>query len=301
MIVEALTGKRLPHGRREGLRTLQEEIYADSFERIVLRPLGATIGAEVEGADLCGGLDDATFAEIERAFLAYKVLFFRGQPMSARQHLDFARRFGELEEHPFLPSGDSEEVVRFSKDENTVGIENMWHSDVSWRLEPALGSVLRAREVPAVGGDTLFSDMVAAYECLPEDVKEAVEGMTAVHDFAHNFGLAMSAEDREKFREQYPPAEHPVVRTHPVTGKRLLYINAIFTSHIVGLDRETSDAVMDALFAQAAIPEFQCRFRWERDSVALWDNRSVQHYATNDYWPQVRVMDRVSIVGDRPR
>ena len=279
---------------------MQNENEGEKYERIALRPLGVTIGAEVSGADLCGDLDDDTFAEIERAFLSYKVLFFRNQPLTPQQHLAFARRFGDLEEHPFLPRGDSDQVVRFEKDEKTVGIENMWHSDVSWRIEPALGSVLRAREVPPVGGDTLFADMVAAYECLPPKVKEALDGMTAMHDFAHNFGMAMSAEDRQKFSEQYPPAEHPIVRTHPVTGKRILYLNAIFTSHIVGLERAESDALMDALCAQAAIPEFQCRFRWEPDSVALWDNRSVQHYAASDYWPQSRIMDRVSIIGDRP-
>ena len=301
MIADALTGNRLPHGRRDALKRLQEEIEARSYNRISLQPLSATIGAEVQGVDLCKDVDDETFAEIEHAFLDYKVLFFRDQPMSAERHLLFAKRFGELEQHPFLPTGDDEQIVRFSKDAKTVGVENQWHSDVSWRLTPALGSMLRAREVPRVGGDTLFSDMVAAYECLSDDVKQALEGMTAIHDFAHTFGLAMRPEELEKHAKEYPPAEHPVVRTHPVTGKRLLYVNAIFTSHLVGMDREESDRTLDALFSQAAIPEFQCRFRWAKDSVALWDNRAVQHYATNDYWPQRRVMERVSMIGDQPR
>jgi len=301
MITEALAPSRLPVGRRDALRRLQLENESRCYERISLVPASATIGAEVRGVNLCDEIDDATFAEIEQAFLDYKVLFFRDQPMTDERHVAFARRFGELEEHPFLPRGSADQIIRFAKDEATVGVENLWHSDVSWRLTPALGSMLRAREVPRVGGDTLFADMVAAYECLPERVRDALEGMTAVHDFAHNFGLAMSAEDLAKYRERFPPAEHPIVRTHPVTGKRLLYVNGIFTSHVVGLDREESDRLLDALFAQAAIPEFQCRFRWEPDSVALWDNRSTQHYAVNDYWPQSRVMERVSIVGDRPR
>lgn len=300
-IADALKTSRLPVGRRAALRRLQEEIESKHYEILSLQPLGATIGAEVSGVNLCEDLDDRTFAEIEQAFLDYKVLFFRDQPLPEDRHLAFARRFGQLEEHPFLPRGGADEIIRFAKDEATVGVENIWHSDVSWRLAPALGSVLRAREVPRVGGDTLFSDMVAAYECLPEQVREELEGMTAVHDFAHNFGLTLSAEDLAKYREKFPPAEHPIVRTHPVTGKKLLYVNGIFTSHIVGLDGAESDRLLDALFAQAAIPEFQCRFRWAPDSVALWDNRSTQHYAVSDYWPQPRVMERVSIIGDRPR
>jgi taurine dioxygenase len=301
MIAEMLTGNRLPQGRRAALHRLQEEIEAQRYQRIGLAPMGPTIGAEVEGVSLCEDLDDATFAEVERAFLYYKVLFFRDQPMSDERHLAFARRFGELEQHPFLPSGSDDQIVRFEKNKETVGVENLWHSDVSWREKPALGSFLRAREVPRVGGDTLFADMVAAYECLPGNVKEALEGMTAIHDFAHSFGLAMTPDDLEKYRKEFSPVEHPVVRVHPVTGKKLLYVNAIFTSHVVGVEREESDRILDALFAQAAIPEYQCRFRWQPDSVALWDNRAVQHYASSDYWPQRRVMERVSIIGDRPR
>ncbi|MFT5041361.1 MAG: taurine dioxygenase, partial [Hyphomicrobiaceae bacterium] len=212
MIAEALTGKRLPHGQRKELHRLQEEVQSPRYERISLKPMSATIGAEIEGADLCNDIDEATFAEIERAFLNYKVLFFRNQPISDERHLAFAKRFGELEQHPFLPSGSDEQIIRFAKDEASVGIENMWHSDVSWRLTPALGSVLRAREVPPVGGDTLFADMIAAYECLPNDVKQALEGMTAIHDFAHNFGLALSPDELARYREKFPPAEHPVVR-----------------------------------------------------------------------------------------
>lgn len=301
MIVESLTGKRTPHGPRSPLRELQEEIESKEYHHISVVPQGATIGAEIQGLDLCSPIDAATFEELEQAFIDYKVLFFRNQALDEDSHLGFARMFGPLEEHPFLPSGEDDQIVRFAKDEQAIGLENMWHSDVSWRKTPALGSVLRAREVPKVGGDTLFADMVAAYECLPDAVKRKLEGMTAVHDFSNSFGLMMSSEDLAKHQETYPPMEHPIIRTHPVSGRRLLYVNAIFTSHIVGMDREESDRTLDALFAQAAIPEFQCRFRWEPDSVAFWDNRSVQHYATNDYWPQVRVMERVSIVGDEPR
>jgi taurine dioxygenase len=192
------------------------------------------------------------------------------------------------------------EVVRFAKDAETVGVENIWHSDVSWREVPALGSVLRAREVPPVGGDTLFSDMTAAYEGLDDEVKRRIDGLSAVHDFTQSFGVGMPPERLAEMQTRFPAVEHPVVRTHPRTGRRILYVNAIFTSHIVGMPREESDALLDFLFQQASIPEYQCRFRWQKNSIAFWDNRSVQHYAVNDYWPQPRVMERVAIVGDRP-
>jgi len=212
------------------------------------------------------------------------------------------RRFGELEEHPFLPATEGHgHVIRFEKGADVAGVENVWHSDVSWREAPSLGSVLRCVETPSAGGDTLFADMVAAYEGLPDAVKQRIEGLRAVHDFTRSFGLGLPPEELAERRRQFPPVEHPVVRTHPVTGCRILYVNAIFTSHITGLEREESDRLLDLLFRQAAVPEYQCRLRWEKDAVAFWDNRAVQHYAASDYWPERRVMERVTIVGDRPR
>ncbi|MEE9608821.1 MAG: TauD/TfdA family dioxygenase [Myxococcota bacterium] len=277
------------------------ELAALPFERISLRALSPTIGAEIGGVDLTQPIDDATFAEVERAFLAHKVVFFRGQPISAQQQLAFAQRFGALDEHPFLPAKDGRpDVVRFEKSEVTAGVENIWHSDVSWRELPPLGSMLHAIDVPEVGGDTLWADMEAAYEGLSDEVRERIEGLEAVHDFANTFGRALSPEKLAENRRRFPPVAHPVVRTHPVTGRRSIYVNAIFTSHIVGLEPEQSDALLRLLCAQAHVPEYQCRFRWEGDSVALWDNRSAQHYAASDYWPRRRVMERVAIIGDRP-
>jgi taurine dioxygenase len=274
---------------------------ARGFERIRATPLAPVIGAEIEGVDLRRPLDDATFAEVERALHEFKVVFFRDQDVTEAQQADFARRFGELEEHPFLPSPDGKpEVIRFAKDEETVGVENVWHSDVSWRRVPSLGSVLRARVVPAIGGDTLWADMESAYQGLSDELKARIESAVAVHDFVQSFGLGMSPERRAEMREKYPPAEHPVVRTHPATGRRCLYVNAIFTSHVKGLEPEESDALLRTLFRQAAVPEYQVRFRWSPHAVAFWDNRSTQHYAASDYWPQERVMDRITIVGDRP-
>jgi len=288
-------------GRRPYLRRRAEELAALRFERIGLRPLAATVGAEVEGVDLREPLDGETFAEIRRAFLAWRVLFFRDQPISAEQHVAFARRFGELEGHPVLPTRDAGgALVIFAKDAETTGYENLWHADVTFRECPALGAMLRAVEVPALGGDTLFADMVAAYEGLAPETKRRIDGLRAIHDFGTSFGLGLPAEERERKRRELPPVSHPVVRTHPETGERALFVNPIFTDHVEGVSAAESDALLEQLFREAQVPEYQCRFRWTVDAIALWDNRAVQHYAVNDYWPARRVMERATIAGDRP-
>lgn len=289
---------------RVGKRPYLAERYAylsgRTYDHFKVRPLAPTIGAEVEGVQLAR-LDAAGIADVRRALLDFRVVFFREQELTIQEHKAFAERFGEIEEHPFIPSKNGHpDVIRFEKGPELVGVENQWHSDVSWREVPSFGSVLRAVEVPAVGGDTLFADMVAAYECLSDRMKERLEGLVAVHDFVNSFGLALSSEEREKRREEFPPARHPVVRTSPDTGERCLYVNAIFTSHIEGMERAESDALLAELYAEAHVPEYQVRFRWEKDSVAFWDNRMVQHYAANDYWPRGRVMERVTIIGERP-
>ena len=288
-------------GPRRSLQDVRERLAKLTFERIAVRPLSPTIGAELSGIDLAEPLDEATFEELHRALIEFKVIFFRDQKLTTAQHVAFARRFGELEVHPFLPSNtDFAELVRFAKDEKTVGVENQWHSDVSWRLEPSLGSVLRAIRTPAVGGDTLFCDMAAAYKGLSDELKRQIEGRTAVHDFTYSFGMAMDAETLEQKRKEFPPAHHPVVRTHPETGEKILYVNGIFTSHIEDMDADASDTLLETLCRQSNSPELQCRFHWENDSIAFWDNRSTQHYAASDYWPQQRIMERATVVGDKP-
>ena len=266
-----------------------------------------TIGAEVAGIDLRQPLDDETQAELHRALLEWKVLFFRGQHLDAEQHHTLGRRWGRLEWHPFAaPTGFTQDepaeskVVRLAKDEKSVGRENIWHSDVTWRECPSLGSILRAVEVPEVGGDTLFADMGAAYDCLDDELKERIDGLAAVHDWWDTFGRGMSAEERDTLRPDFPAVEHPVVRTHPETGRKTLFVNAAFTQHIVGLDPDESEALLDLLYRQAAFPEYQVRFRWQPGDVVFWDNRSTQHYASSDYFPQRRVMERITVVGDRP-
>jgi taurine dioxygenase len=287
-------------GPRACVREERDRLEKLSFERIVVKPLAPTIGAEIEGVDL-GRLDDETFAEIHAAWLAYKVVFFRNQQVDAEQQMAFGKRFGPLESHPFLPpSATHDEIVRFEKDENLGSYENLWHSDVSWRETPALASVLRAIEIPAIGGDTLFTDMITAYEGLDDETRRRIKTLTATHDFSHSFGKALSPKDLAERQKQFPAVSHPVVRTHPETGRKILYVNSIFTSHIDGLDAEESEELLDLLCRQATVPEYQCRFRWEANSVAFWDNRAVQHYAASDYWPSRRVMERIAIVGDRP-
>ncbi len=271
-----------------------------SVPTIVERKLSPQIGAEIHGVDLREELSDQTVSQIRDALLRNKVIFFREQDITSEQHIAFARRFGALEIHPATPKGQEHmEVLRISHGPNSRGTENNWHSDVTWRAEPSLGSILRAMELPEAGGDTLFANMEAAYDGLSPKMQEWICGLTAVHDIARVFAkrLKMTAEE---LHEKFPPQRHPVVRTHPETGRRSIYVNTGFTSHIEGLSRKESDWLLDHLYSQAARPEYQCRFVWRTNSIAFWDNRSSQHYAASDYFPLVRTMERVTVAGDRP-
>ena len=271
-----------------------------SFSRLEVMPMTPSIGAEIGGIDLSAEQDDETIAEIRAALLAHKVIFFRDQFITAQQHIAFARRFGTLEIHPATPKDQPDpEVLHIAYGPNSKGQENAWHSDVTWRAEPSLGSILRAVEVPPVGGDTLFADMGAAFRGLSPAMQDWCRGLTAVHDIARVFARRLGKRP-EELHDQYPPQRHPVVRTHPETGEQALYVNTAFTSHIEGLSEKESDWLLTHLYAQAAAPEYQCRFRWEAGSVAFWDNRAGQHYAASDYFPAVRRMERVTIAGDRP-
>jgi taurine dioxygenase len=270
-----------------------------------VEPLTPTIGAEILDIDLRLPPDTATKAALREALLAWKVLFFRDQDITTEQHLAFASVFGELEVHPFAPHKPGfPQVMEIAHGPGNKGRENAWHSDVTWRREPSLGSILRALEVPPLGGDTLFADMYAAYEGLSDEIKAEIDNKVAVHDFAH-FRTGMrrqgkSEEEIETFNRLYPKVEHPVVRTHPETKRKCLYVNVGFTQHIVGMEPEKSKALLKHLYAQAAIPEYQCRFRWRKNSIAFWDNRASQHYAASDYYPAIRRMERVTVIGDRP-
>lgn len=279
---------------RDRLRTLE-------WANFSARRLSPTVGAEITGVDLRDDLSAEVIAELDAALAAYKVLFFRDQPITSAQHVAFARRFGELEVHPFIPSNTAEPaLVRFEKSAEVAGYENSWHHDVTWRETPSRAAVLHAIRVPDVGGDTLFSDMYAAYDALDDETKERIAGLDAAHDFARSFGRQVAPDQLDEMRRRYPVVIHPVVVTHPVTGRPALYVNRNFTSHLVGLAPEESDELLRVLCRQAQIVEHQVRFSWQADSVAMWDNLAVQHYASSDYWPEIRVMERASIVGTRP-
>jgi len=278
------------------------------FQKFDVLPVTPHIGAEIEGIDLGGHLSDDTIEEIRAALVRHKVLFFRDQDITEEQHIAFGRRFGELEIHPVsLASGQPHPEIFHLKARPGMASEyrgrqrtgaNEWHSDVSWREIPSFGSILRGRVIPEVGGDTMWADMTAAYESLSPAMKEWVCSLTALHDgsgFATVMGIT-----REEWLERFPLQEHPVVRTIPETGKRALYVNRTFTHSIKGLSQKESDWLLDHLYEQASIPEYQVRLRWKENTFAFWDNRSCQHYAVGDYLPAMRHVERVTIIGDKP-
>ena len=268
------------------------------FERNLLSP---TLGAEIVGLSLDGELSSACITEIREALCAFKVLVFRNQNLSAGAHLAFARRFGELEVHPFIPPNpDYPELVRFEKSAEVAGYENLWHHDVTWREEPSMGAILRAIEVPDVGGDTLFCDMHAAYGGLTEELREKIDSLVAVHDYMKAFAHNVPEDKAAEMRALYPEVLHPVVRRHPETGQRSIFVNSVFTREIVGMSPEQGADILAELYAQADYPEYQVRVSWQPGTVVFWDNRAVQHYASSDYWPQPRIMERASVRGDRP-
>ena len=266
---------------------------------LMIEPLTPFIGAEITGVDL-REVTQEQVTGIRAALLKHQVVFFRDQTLNQEEHIRFARQFGELEIHPATPKGQNNpEVLHIAHGPESKGRENMWHSDVTWREKPSLGSILKAVEVPAVGGDTLFANMAEAYERLPDDIKDKIAGKIAVHDIARVFAGRLN-KTAEQLRETYPVMEHPIVRTHPETGANVLYVNNAFTSHIKGMDEDESKELLQALYRTASNPELQCRFRWRAGSLAFWDNRACQHFASSDYFPQVRKMERVTIAGDRP-
>ena len=279
--------------------------------------LTCAIGAELLDVNLGDAVrDDGLFQEIYAALLRHKVLFLRGQDLdklSRREHMAFAQRLGQLETHPMAPSHpDAPGLVQIYKtpDSPPDAYENAWHVDGTWRETPALGCVLRCIECPPVGGDTMWANMVLAYDKLPQHVKDEIAGLIASHSFNASFAAAMPRERRLRMKAEYPDAEHPVVRTHPETGEKILFVNA-FATHLVnyhtkahvryGQDyNKNGSELLQYLISQVYNPEFQVRWRWQPYSMAIWDNRSTQHYAVMDYPPCHRKMERAAIIGDKP-
>jgi taurine dioxygenase len=270
------------------------------------RPLTPAIGAVVEGVDLAAPLSDERIAQIRDALGERLVLFFENQRLSAAQQRDFAARFGPLYTHPFYPGHDeAPEVMLLAHDATHRANSDRWHNDVTYLERPPMAAVLYAEEIPELGGDTLWANMYLAYEALSDPLRRFVSELRAVHSFAKNFtperfaALGLEAR-RDAMYAQHPPISHPVARTNPQTGRKALYVNADFTDRIEGVSPRESETLLNLLFEHMAKPEFQVRWRWRANEVALWDNRWTQHCALADYFPARRRMRRATILGERP-
>ena len=268
---------------------------------IEIKPVTATIGAEISGIDLREPLSDGSVAEIRKALLDHLVVFFRNQPLTDEQHLAFALRFGPLSIPPLATKYQDSPAVTVLDQVNPKGEgADEWHSDNTFMAQPPLGSILRAAQLPEVGGDTCFASMYAAYEALSPPLQQLVEGLRAVHDITKPMRKAIQFGhtnlDLAEMQKRLPPVEHPVVLVHPETGRKALFVNRNSTTHIVGLTERENELLLPFLFDHVRSPEFQVRFHWAPGSMAFWDNRSVQHYAVADYYER-RVMRRVTIDG----
>ncbi len=264
-------------------------------------PLTPTIGAEVHGIDLGEAMTEAAFDALHEGWMRHQVLFFRDQPLDIEQLKALGRRFGELHVHPMGDVEGHPGVYRIHADANTKRFSGRgWHSDVSCDEKPPSASILHLHTVPDVGGDTVFANMYAAYEALSPTLAGFLDGLEACHSGRAAYQGYFGRSEETMRDGAYPEAVHPVIRTHPVTGRKALYVNEGFTFHIVGLEPEESYALLEFLYRHIASPDFQCRFRWRENSIAMWDNRCVQHTAIPDYMPQIRSGHRITVVGDRP-
>ena len=273
-----------------------------SYQTIEVNPVTPGIGAEISGVDLSSSLGNQQFQEVHDALMEHQVIFFRDQSIDLEQQNSFGRRFGELHIHPGSPAPEGHpEILVVHADENSKRIAGQhWHSDVSCDLEPPMGSILHLNTVPPSGGDTIFASMYEAYDALSDRLKTYLEGLTAVHDGEHVYRGRYVDRGGDDSGKIYPNAVHPVVRTHPVTQRKALFVNSTFTTRINEVPRDEGDAILSFLYQHCSQPAFQVRFRWQPDSIAFWDNRCVQHIAMWDYFPQVRSGFRVTVKGDRP-
>lgn len=278
-------------------------IEANTFKHIVAKPFAPNLGAEITGVDLSQTISEAEFSEIEAAFLAYQVLFFKDQKEIPPQvHIDLGKRFGPLHSHPAAPTmaGYPEIFEIHATRHSKVANGEFWHSDVSCDEKPPLGTMLQIHILPPCGGDTMFSNMYAAYDALSDAMKTFLDGLSATHASEHIYRGRYADRGQKDSDIAFPSASHPVVRTHPQTGRKALFVNRTFTTRIKELSEEESSAVLKMLFEHAESIQFQIRFRWSKNDVAFWDNRCCMHRAIWDYWPEERKGRRVTIKGDRP-
>ena len=269
-----------------------------------INPITPLIGAEISGVDLSKPLSSNEFGAVKEALLKHAVLFFRDQDLTIEQQKDFGRQFGELHIHPARDRNGLEghpEILYLNAGPDTSRVNgDEWHSDVSCDAEPPMGSILRLFEVPSSGGDTLFASMYAAYDALSEPMKAFLGELTATHDGGPNYIDRAKRAGIYKPDKVFPAHSHPIIRTHPETGRKAIYVNKIFTQFIDGMPKDESRAILDFLFQHIAKPDFQCRFKWEANAIAFWDNRCTLHHAMWDYYPEVRRGYRVTIKGDAP-
>lgn len=275
-------------------------------ERIEVVKMGAHIGAEIRGVNLSETQGDVILDAIHTALMDHGVIIFRNQTITSEAQIAFGRQFGELTIHPFSPNlpETPELIILDNHEKNPPRLTDQWHSDETFRKEPPMGTILRSAIIPPVGGDTVFASMVAAFEGLSERVQEFIMDLKAIHDFKPFRTLFTDSEDdikkRRRMEDMFPNPLHPVVRIHPVTGQKTLFVNPQFTTMIKDLKDRESRAVLDMLFHQAEIPDYQFRVKWEPEMLVFWDNRAVQHYAVHDYYPHRRRMERITLKGDRP-
>ena len=279
----------------------------EKVSELSITRLTPTIGAVVEGMQIGASLDDAQIQAIDAALVEHHVLFFRDQTVTPVQHRDFAARFGALHIHPIYPKhADAREIIVLDTDLVDLQDNALWHTDATFSATPPMGGVLVARVLPPQGGDTLWASSIAAYEALSQPMQEFLSKLTATHDIAQSFPgerFAQTAEARERLeaaKRDNPPVSHPVIRTHPVSKRKGLFVQDGFTTHINELTAGESRTLLNYLYQHSVRPEFVVRWRWRLGDVAFWDNRVTQHYATDDYRPVRRVMNRATIIGDKP-
>jgi taurine dioxygenase len=270
-----------------------------------VKPLTTALGAEIHGVDLNEDLSPDALKEIRRLLVEYQVIFFRDQDISPEQHRNLAASFGPLQTHPAYGTAEGfhEITILESTAEKPTKIE-AWHTDMTFREHPPLGAVLRSKIVPPQGGDTMWSSMTAAYDALSAPMQALLSGLTAEHDFSHGFKESLAEPGgRERLAQAVadnPPVVHPVIRTHPESGKKVLFVNSLFTTRILELEKYESAALLSFLYEHVTTAEFTCRFSWQPNSIAIWDNRSTQHKPINDYFPAHRMLHRITIDGDKP-
>ncbi len=275
---------------------------------LLITPTGPLLGAEISGIDLALTLSAAEVAAIRAALLQYKVLFFRDQNISHEDHVRFGRHFGDLEGHPVTATVPGFPEILFIEAADGMKISdktfpiarpaNKWHTDVTFREKPSMAGILRMRKMPRFGGDTIFADTAAIYADLPPDVKTKIDTLDAEHDIIRSYGYRVTPEKAAQLREEYPLVVHPVVRRHPETGDKHLFVNHVFTARILGLPDAEASALLAYLLDRVKAPEYQMRFRWSENAIAFWDNRATQHYGVLDYWPHERIVERVTVMGD---